>query len=340
MNFDENQVSEIVPTRSAKTIQVPPSLQERDYFTTPIPPLEKELIVRELQRRLLPELPPLQDTHINAYNSAMQKLPHHTSDTILDTAIILQDAKSKCIDRISDCLQGDGDLPGVYSKTSAILSNTTEAPIHNAAAPSLKQWLKKLEPTSVISMYLNLREQIVQRNGLVTETNPTLANATGGSTNAILLGNTTQSANALFYVVKYICKNKVELNTCITAYEAAHKHVEEYPSVAKDTGSKKRTVQHIFTRVLNDLARSIEIHDTQVALQLLNMNPELQSDSYRYFGADYGANYYLSHCQDLQETTSNSQKSTHSDEECTDHSANIVANYSYYGKKEKKKKKR
>ena len=102
-----------------------------------------------------------------------------------------------------------------------------------------------------------------------------------------------QGTGALFYVVPYICKNKVTLEACLAALEAAQSHVEQYPSAAEDAGTAKQYVQHMFTKVLNDLACSIEVNDTQVALLLLNMGQEITSDTYQFFGADNSVNYFL-----------------------------------------------
>ena len=63
-------------------------------------------------------------------------------------------------------------------------------------------------PSDVINLYNDLNKQIVQINGFVVKTNELLHNATGGSTNAVLLGSAMQIRGDLFYVAPYICKNK------------------------------------------------------------------------------------------------------------------------------------
>eukprot|EP00957_Ditylum_brightwellii_P045907 3482469-Ditylum_brightwellii.AAC.1 len=83
------------------------------------------------------------------------------------------------------------------------------------------------------------------------------------------------------------------MDACLIALEHAQRHIELYPSSADNTGTARRSVQHIFTRVLNNLSRSIHVSDTQVALSLLNMDLEVSSDSYHYFGANYSVNYFL-----------------------------------------------
>jgi hypothetical protein len=83
----------------------------------------------------------------------------------------------------------------------------------------------------------------------VVETNVTLAKITGGSTNAVLLGNTQQSKAAPFCVAPYICKNKVAVENCVTALARAQAHSSNHPSWAEDAGTDKRTIQHLFTGI-------------------------------------------------------------------------------------------
>jgi hypothetical protein len=142
-----------------------------------------------------------------------------------------------------------------------------------------------------MEIYSNLNVQLPNLNGLVVETNPTLANATGSSTNAILMGNSQQSKASLFYVAPYICKNKVALDSCLQALNKAQQHIDNYPSAASNSGTDRRTVQHLFTRVLNQIYSHIEVSDSQAALSLLNMGCEITSDTFAYFGADHNVNF-------------------------------------------------
>jgi hypothetical protein len=103
-----------------------------------------------------------------------------------------------------------------------------------------------------------------------------------------------------FYVLKYLQKDKVQLQASLISLEHAAKHVEKYKSIASDSGSAKRTVQHMFTRAVSDLTRSVQISDTQVALCLLNTGPEVTSDSFGYFGASFNTNYIVDHCKRKQ----------------------------------------
>ena len=82
------------------------------------------------------------------------------------------------------------------------------------------------------------------------------------------------------------------LEHCLTALSHAQAHVQKKPSKADDTGTAKRTVQHMFTRVLNTLYCHREISDAQVALALLSrLGTEATSETFHYYGAGYMRNF-------------------------------------------------
>ena len=209
----------------------------------------------------------------------------HDNDIPAELPFLLMEAKKFCINELLKCLK---ETPNAID-CNAIAAFTT--------------WFESLDPLQVVGIYDDLNSQITTRNGLVTETSPMLSHATGASTNAILIGNTQQASAALFYVLPYLCKSKYALEACLSALENAQRHIEKFPSVADDTGTDTRCVQHMFTKVLNDLCRSVELSDTQIALDLLNTGSEITSDSYQFFGANFGVNYFLSQQQQNQVTS-------------------------------------
>ena len=85
---------------------------------------------------------------------------------------------------------------------------------------------------------------------------------------------------------------KMAAEQCLAALSRAQAHVQKNPSKAEDSGTAKRTVQHMFTRVLNTLYCHREISDTQVALALLSrLGTEATSESFAYYGAGYMRNF-------------------------------------------------
>ena len=289
----QKQLHKIVPTKSSSPIPPAPDSASRNIQDFPVPPLSKNLVVWELKRPLLQPLAPVPEHLQRAFQSFVMKMSEVENpdslcqqvddalsnvDTV-DIAELLLLAKEFCVREIGLCLGENTNLKDEDSQTN------------------ITNWMKQLSPVQVVKLYEDLNKQIVNQNGLVTETNSILSLATGASTNAILIGNTQQATAALFYVLPYLTKNKFVLEACLTALENAQADVEKFPSIADDTGTDKRTVQHMFTRVLNELSRSVEISDTQVALDLLNTGSEITSDSYKFFGADYCVNHFLHHTQ-------------------------------------------
>ena len=184
---------------------------------------------------------------------------------------IINEAKDYCIEEFLCYMGSNADQPGTH------LSSNSSA---SAFCPKISDWLKGLESNKVVSFYEEFRHELTNRNGWVVPTNSTIHNCTGSSCNALLLGSTQQSTASLFYIMPYLCKNKVALQACLVALEKAQEHVKKFPSVAEDSGSNKRTVQHMFTRVVNELSQSIQISNTQVALSLLNMGTEITTDTF------------------------------------------------------------
>ncbi len=287
-NFKDKKLVQIMPT----IMEEPPEPRwqnattkcQRDFRKEPIPiEDQEELFMWELKRPLLDTLPSLPEHVQQAYDAHLEvqagtaEQPSH----LTNMAEVLFAGKSFVVEQLTASID----------------------PIHDGedAGPNFRKWLDSMESHVVIALYLKFCEELKVRNGMVVETNETLQLATGASTNAILLGSSQQSRAALFYVAPYVCKNKVALESCLTALEIAQRHIEEHPSCAEDSGTAKRTIQHLFTRVLNALSRSVEISDTQAALYLLNMGSEITSDSFRFFGAHHCVNYFLNSLQQQQD---------------------------------------
>jgi len=263
--FASNKVqNEVIIVK--EEVDPPLTAKSRDYETTPVRPLDERIVVWELKRPLLEPLPkvPISEELL----SAVIKDPTKDFDGSMEE---LEQAKAFCIDQIDQAVR-----PGNPEEVSA----------------SMRQWLFNVKPANVIVVYVELNEFLVDRNGYVTDANKMIANATGSSTNAIMLGNTQQSRASLFYISSYITKNKMALEHCLSALSRAQAHIEKYPSQAEDAGTKKRTIQHLMQRVLNTMYCHRELSDTQVALALLNgLGAEGTSDAFAYYGAAYMNNF-------------------------------------------------
>ena len=296
-NLKKGKVSltDVVPIPCQQPVTQPAPRIQRNHFCNPIPTTGNNLMVWELKRPILAALPDLDVEQLQLYEKHVQLQqtlsPFLTNKQLAGDQNHLQlsfnkmlEVKKTCIQHIVSVLTEKSDAHTVCPQPNSCEDKSVE---------NICKWLQSFEPHTVVALYLDLQKQIHDRNGYMVETNPLLHNSTGASTNAILLGCVQQSSCALFYVVPYVCKNKVALEACIVALEAAQKHVAKHPSKASDSGTDKRYAQHLFTRTLNQLTRSTEISDTQVALSLLNMGSEVTTDSYKYFGATHCVNYFL-----------------------------------------------
>jgi hypothetical protein len=87
----------------------------------------------------------------------------------------------------------------------------------------------------------SIAKKLPCRNSNIVMFNPALTSLTGSNTAAYFLGMLEQARGAMFYLVKYLTKDKTELAACLVTLLDARKHISNYPSVAENTGTKSRT---------------------------------------------------------------------------------------------------
>ena len=278
-----------------------PHVSERDCRKDPIPPRDTRLIAWEIKRPQIQNLQPLPNNLRCAIEEGSNKETMHM-------------AVQFCVNAVKEAME-EATINGTTSD-GVLKGNNT-----------MIEWMMRLTPAATLALYDRLRDKLPTANGWVVAFNPTLAALTGSSTNACLLGNKQQSASALFYVIPYVCKNKVHLESTLKALENAQAHVSKFPSKATDSGTAKRNVQHMFARCINDLSKSAKVSDTQVALSLLNFPMEITSDSYGYFGASYCANHVQNNLPKMILTNDCAEENQQANEEadtininCEDHS--------------------
>ena len=254
------------------------------------PSTEEETICKE-ERFEQPQSWQLKDTIDPPTSGASQQ----DSDGLLfvqkDKRIIVWEIKRNKLEQLEPIPQDLSDEAKKDHCIKNICKMLKSANNNKEVAGAIRTWMCQMETQEVVEHYNHLNSQLPMKNGWVTETNETLANVTGGSTNVILLGNTEQSKGALFCVAPYVCKNKVALGQCLTVLRNVQAHIQKYPSTADDSGTTKRNVQHLFTRVMSTLHTQVKVSDTQAALILLNSNMEMNSETFRYFGAEHSVNF-------------------------------------------------
>ena len=225
----------------------------------PIPQPDDRLIVWELGR---PHLEGLAD------------IPEELSDIENLTDAQVKHLYAFCVHTIEAVLSTHDD-------------NNTES-----ATAQIKEFVTKLKtPEVLVQFYERISSDLTVVNGIVTEYNDTLITATGSAVNCMLLGNITQSCNALFYIAPYLGKNKVPLSHCLVLLNKAAKDIQNRPSIAEDTGTSTRTAKHLLTRTINMLNKSMEVSDTQAVLALLGEGSQIRSHKFVYYGARDAVNY-------------------------------------------------
>ena len=175
-----------------------------------------------------------------------------------------------------------------HAETEIDMAEALRKLILQTEAPTLQQtledFLKDPSPNSVSKLYNKITEKMDHEgNGSVVEHLVMMSLCTGSHNNAQILGSSEQGKNALFYTAQYLGKQKARLAECLTVLSGAQEHIKKYPSKASDRHTSSiREVQHLLTRVLNQLNILQELSDYQVAASLLELPVEVSSDSYAY----------------------------------------------------------
>ena len=152
--------------------------------------------------------------------------------------------------------------------------------------------LRSLNDTDLLqAIYNKISTELIDRNGLVVDYNPLLTALLGCNTNALFLGAKEQSRGALFYIGPYINKNGVDLIDALPLLLKAQEDVLLHPSVAEDSGTQKRNVQHTLTRTLNKLNSQMEVSDTQAVGALLGLDARITTEAFSYYDGRGYKNY-------------------------------------------------
>ena len=153
--------------------------------------------------------------------------------------------------------------------------------------------MRWMRPTRLQKIYKKISDAVKDRNGLVVDYNPLLTALLGCNTNLLFLGSKEQSRGALFYIGPYINKNGVEIIDALPVIAKAQDNALTHRSVAEDSGTDKRTVQHTLQKTLNRMNSKMEISDTQAAGALFGLDARMTSEIFSYFDAMGYKNFVL-----------------------------------------------
>lgn len=121
--------------------------------------------------------------------------------------------------------------------------------------PQILQILDKLELSN--EHISQLRKKLAKRNAWVVEVSPGCTACLACNTAAMCLGGAEQAKAAIFYLLQYITKNKVEITNALSVLDKARNDIEKRPSRAEDSGTEQRTGMHLVERVLNILSTQV-----------------------------------------------------------------------------------
>ena len=136
---------------------------------------------------------------------------------------------------------------------------------------------------------------------MVVEFNQVMCALMGCNTNVSILGSEAQSKAIICYLLKYITKAPMELSHILSLYHNARQNIENFPSIAKDSGTDTRTAMHFFARIVNQLIGAVEVSTPVASLALLGMPSETCSHGFFYVFIKAAINYAVKHPQYIKE---------------------------------------
>jgi AAA domain len=145
-------------------------------------------------------------------------------------------------------------------------------------------WLnKEADDTHLIALFKHVRDKLPKANGYVASFNPTISFCTSSHHNAVLLGSSSQSVSALFYLIPYMKKLKFQLAQSLPIIQKTMEDVKKHKSKSKhDSGTLHRTAKHFLARVLNRFGLLMEVSDYQIAAALLDLPSKMETDRFSF----------------------------------------------------------
>ena len=126
--------------------------------------------------------------------------------------------------------------------------------------------------------------QLECANAKVADYNDVITNVLNCNNAPYFLGAGEGARAALFYMIKYITKDSVELSASLTVFADALASTKRHGSRAEDAGTSTRDGKLFAHRILNLLnGGTQEFSDTQMAAMLIGCDASSTSNSYFYF---------------------------------------------------------
>jgi hypothetical protein len=148
-----------------------------------------------------------------------------------------------------------------------------EAPRRRDDAPLLQEETAGLSLRSCDWM----RKMLPLQNMLVSAFNKTIMACVPSNQNAVQLSCDNAAKAMSHYLSGYVGKDSNALKAALSMFISAKAYIDKHPSIASDTGTAKRTAQHLLTNTCNRITGAMEVSDQQAAMTVLGHTADLSS---------------------------------------------------------------
>ena len=119
-----------------------------------------------------------------------------------------------------------------------------------------------------------------KRNCYFVEFFPELTQLLGCNIAPYFLGNPEQAKSIIYYIIKYVTKDKASIAASLTLLKKSCENVILYPSVAENSGTDVRNATHLVTKFINsNMGGLIEVSEQQAVMHLLDFSESVNTHS-------------------------------------------------------------
>ena len=188
-------------------------------------------------------------------------------------------------------LAGLGDVRGTLSPDEALrlfreavqMASMLEYLDSEYVARAFRERLERVTAEEAVTIVTAWRK-LSCANANVAEYNDVLTNVLCCNNAVYFMGAGESARAAVYYLVKYITKDSVELQQALPLFSDALKHCQQYKSRAENEGTKERDAMFWAQRIINSLTgTTMELSDTQAAALLLGCSSSVHTNSFRYY---------------------------------------------------------
>ena len=147
---------------------------------------------------------------------------------------------------------------------------------------------------------IKFNKTLENRNSVMVEFNKIVTALLGCNTNVAILGSEETGKSILCYLLKYVTKSNTGISHSASLILHARRTIEEFPSIAEDTGTPERNAMHLLNRVTNKISCAVEVSANMAALAILGGPTEFVSCSFFHVFVLEALAYIKSHPKYIQ----------------------------------------